>query len=112
MHHTAFVSDAAVDSTVLCIQNTRMAYLVQLESTPDLVDRVYRSLLDAISEGSLAPGQRITQEEIAARLFIAPHTAKLHTLHIYQKLQVNARQDAVAKAQGLGLLTRHGVLPS
>ncbi len=40
-----------------------------------------------------------------ANLFIPPHTAKLHPLHIYQKLQVNTRRDAVAKAQGLGLLS-------
>jgi LuxR family transcriptional regulator, maltose regulon positive regulatory protein len=49
--------------------------------------------------------QRLSNKEIAARLFIAPHTAKLHTLHIYQKLQVNTRRDAVAKAQNLGLLS-------
>ena len=48
--------------------------------------------------------QRLSNKEIAARLFIAPHTAKLHTLHIYQKLQVNTRRDAVAKAESLGLL--------
>ena len=41
--------------------------LIKIESSPDLVDQVYRSLLDAISEGSLAPGQRITQEELADR---------------------------------------------
>jgi LuxR family maltose regulon positive regulatory protein len=51
--------------------------------------------------------QHLSNKEIAARLFIAPHTAKLHTLHIYQKLQVNTRRDAVAKAQGLGLLSNH-----
>ena len=39
--------------------------LTRLETTPDLVDQVYRSLLDAISAGTLAPGQRITQEELA-----------------------------------------------
>jgi LuxR family maltose regulon positive regulatory protein len=49
--------------------------------------------------------QRLSNKEIAARLVITPHTAKLHTLHIYQKLQVNTRRDAVAKAQGLGLLS-------
>ena len=36
------------------------AQLLKLEAAPDLVDQVYRALLDAISEGSLAPGQRIT----------------------------------------------------
>ncbi len=51
--------------------------------------------------------QRLSNKEIAARLFITSHTAKLHTLHIYQKLQVNTRHDAVAKAQSLGLLSNH-----
>jgi DNA-binding GntR family transcriptional regulator len=47
------------------------AQLLQLETAPDLVDQVYRALLDAISEGSLAPGQRITQEELAERLAVS-----------------------------------------
>ncbi len=47
------------------------AQLLRIESTPDLVDRVYRTLLDAISDGSLAPGQRFTQEEIAAQLAVS-----------------------------------------
>jgi len=47
------------------------AQLLQLEATPDLVDRVYRSLLDAISDGTFAPGQRITQEEIAQQLAVS-----------------------------------------
>jgi LuxR family maltose regulon positive regulatory protein len=48
--------------------------------------------------------QRLSNKEIATRLFITPSTAKQHTLRIYQKLQVNARHDAVAKAQSLGLV--------
>jgi DNA-binding GntR family transcriptional regulator len=47
------------------------AHLLHIESTPDLVDQVYRALLDAISEGSLAPGQRITQEELAEQLKVS-----------------------------------------
>ena len=47
------------------------AQLLKLEASPDLVDRVYHSLLDAISEGSLAPGQRITQEDIATQLEVS-----------------------------------------
>lgn len=46
-------------------------HLPQLESTPDLTDQVYRALLDAISDGSLAPGQRITQEELAEQLAVS-----------------------------------------
>ena len=49
----------------------------------------------------------LSNKEIAARLFITSHTAKLHTLHIYQKLQVSTRYDAVTKAQSLGLLSNH-----
>lgn len=47
------------------------AQLLQLEAAPDLVDQVYRALLDAISAGALAPGQRITQEELAERLAVS-----------------------------------------
>ena len=47
------------------------AHLVKLQPAPDLVDRVYRALLDAISDGSLAPGARLTQEDIAARLAVS-----------------------------------------
>jgi len=47
------------------------AHLVKLQSAPDLVERVYRALLDAISEGSLSPGTRLTQEEIAEQLAVS-----------------------------------------
>lgn len=39
--------------------------LFTIGSSPDLADQVYGSLLDAISDGSLAPGTRIMQEDIA-----------------------------------------------
>ena len=34
--------------------------LAKLPSRTDYVDEVYRALLDAISDGTLAPGARIT----------------------------------------------------
>lgn len=36
-----------------------------------LADRVYRAILDAICAGDLAPGARITQDELAARLDVS-----------------------------------------
>ena len=45
--------------------------LTQLQIAPDLVDRVYQSLLDAISKGELAAGHRLTQEELAERLAVS-----------------------------------------
>ena len=47
------------------------AQLVRLESAPDLVDQVYRALLDAICDGTLAAGARITQEDVAAQLAVS-----------------------------------------
>ena len=47
------------------------AQLLKLETSPDLADQVYRVLLDAISAGSLKPGQRITQEVLAEQLAVS-----------------------------------------
>jgi DNA-binding GntR family transcriptional regulator len=45
-----------------------MAKLAKIPVRQDFVDEVYKTLLDAISDGSLAPGERITQEQIAEQL--------------------------------------------
>jgi DNA-binding GntR family transcriptional regulator len=71
--------------------------LVRLEATPDLVDQVYRSLLDAISEGALAPGQRITQEDIAEQLAVSRQP-------VLQALRLLKRDGFVQDAPGRGLL--------
>ena len=47
------------------------AQLVRLPSAPDLVERVYSALVDAISEGSLAPGTKLNQEDIAEQLAVS-----------------------------------------
>ena len=60
-------------NAVFCIQNsvTMNTTLPRLDAAPDLVEQVYRRLLDAISDGSLAPGSRITQEDIAEQLKVS-----------------------------------------
>jgi DNA-binding GntR family transcriptional regulator len=73
------------------------ARLVQLEATPDLVERVYRTLGDAITDGSLAPGQRITQEEIAQQLAVSRQP-------VLQALRLLKRDGLVQDAPGRGLL--------
>lgn len=70
--------------------------LVRIESTPDLVDQVYRSLLDAISEGSLAPGQRITQEDIAQQLAVSRQP-------VLQALRLLKKDGFVLDAPGRGV---------
>lgn len=70
--------------------------LVRLQAAPDLVDRVYRSLLDAICDGSLAPGQRITQEETAAQLSVSRQP-------VLQALGLLKKEGFVLDAPGRGV---------
>jgi len=44
-----------------------------------------------------------TNREIAATLFLSPHTVKEHTSTLYRKLGARNRADAVQRAQRLGL---------
>lgn len=73
------------------------ARLVRLETAPDLVDQVYRRLLDAISEGALAPGRRITQEDIAEQLAVSRQP-------VLQALRLLKKDGFVQAAPGRGLL--------
>ena len=71
--------------------------LIKIESTPDLVDQVYRNLLDAISDGSLAPGTRITQEDIAEQLAVSRQP-------VLQALRLLKKDGFVLDAPGRGVL--------
>ncbi len=73
------------------------AYLVKLQTAPDLVERVYHSLLDAISDGSLAPGARLTQEEIAEQLAVSRQP-------VLQALRLLRKDGLVQDAPGRGVI--------
>ncbi len=73
------------------------SHLIKIESTPDLVDQVYRSLLDAISDGSMAPGARIMQEDIAAQLAVSRQP-------VLQALRLLKKDGFVLDAPGRGVL--------
>jgi ATP/maltotriose-dependent transcriptional regulator MalT len=51
----------------------------------------------------LARGQRAG--DVAGELFLAVSTVKTHQRHLYRKLGVNSREQALTVAAGLGLLT-------
>jgi DNA-binding GntR family transcriptional regulator len=73
------------------------AKLIKLQARTDYVDEVYKVLLDAISEGSLAPGTRITQEEIAEQLAVSRSP-------VLQALRLLKKDGLVQDAPGRGLL--------
>lgn len=81
------------------------AHLVKLETAPDLVDQVYRALLDAISDGSMAPGERITQEDIAEKLAVSRQPV-LQALRLLKKdgFVLDAGSEAGAGARGRGVV--------
>ena len=48
--------------------------------------------------------ERLSIKEIATRLHISPSTVQQHNHHIYRKLNVNNKRQAVASATELGIL--------
>jgi len=73
------------------------ANLIKIESTPDLVERVYNCLLDAISVGTLQPGARIMQEDIAEQLAVSRQP-------VLQALRLLRKDGFVLDAPGRGVL--------
>jgi LuxR family transcriptional regulator, maltose regulon positive regulatory protein len=81
--------------------------------------RALRTLISA-GDGPSAPGAssltaaelrilpllatHLSGPEIAAELFLSPHTVKSHQLSLYRKLGVTSRSEAVARSRDLALL--------
>ncbi|MFO7683004.1 MAG: LuxR C-terminal-related transcriptional regulator [Chloroflexota bacterium] len=66
-------------------------------SLPDPLSSREREVLRLIAAG-------FTNQEIADQLFVAISTVKTHINHIYSKLGVSHRQEAVARAREIGLI--------
>jgi DNA-binding GntR family transcriptional regulator len=71
--------------------------LTKIQARPDLVDEVYKSLLDAISAGTLPPGARITQEEIAEQMDVSRSP-------VLQALRLLKKDGLVQDAPGRGIV--------
>jgi LuxR family maltose regulon positive regulatory protein len=67
------------------------------EASIDPLTEREQDVLQLLAEG-------LSNKEIAGRLVVAPSTVKQHLKHIYGKLDVHSRTQAVARGRELGLL--------
>jgi ATP/maltotriose-dependent transcriptional regulator MalT len=72
----------------------RIPQILSRQNPLDLLTRREREVLALL-------GQGLMNAEIAKALFISQSTAKVHLHHIFQKLNVSTRMQAVLKAQEL-----------
>jgi two-component system response regulator DesR len=98
---SGFVSkDLAADAIARAVHAVGLGHTVfppqDDQPRPLLSDREHE-VLDLVASGA-------TNREIAASLFLSPHTVKEHTSSLYRKLEVRNRAEAVVRAQRLGLL--------
>ena len=73
-----------------------MASLSPIAATPDLTEQVYQRLLYAICDGELAPGARLTQEDLAATLGVSRQP-------VLQALRLLKKEGFVSDAGRRGL---------
>ena len=86
--------------------------LAALETEQQITERLSppasQLIVEQLSQRELEVLQLIAQglsnQEISARLFLALDTVKGHNRRIFDKLQVQRRTEAVARARELGLL--------
>lgn len=70
--------------------------LARIAPVPDLVEQVHGALLEAISSGALAPGERLGQEDIAQQLAVSRQP-------VLQALRLLKNAGLVRDAPGRGL---------
>ena len=79
-----------------------------LHAPADRLSRPSQLLLEPLTNRELDVlellAQRLSNKEIADKLFISPTTVKGHLQNIYQKLEVGKRREAVVKAKEMGIL--------
>jgi LuxR family maltose regulon positive regulatory protein len=96
----AFGDDTSAAPNQRAAQRAASGTAVSPTGRPGLIE----PLTDRQSEVLALLAQRMSNKEIAHALTLSPQTVKKHAYSIYQKLQVNGRREAVAKATRLGLL--------
>ncbi len=73
------------------------AAMASLQPSPTIVEQVYRTVLDAICDGRLEPGERLTQESVAQKLAVSRQP-------VGQALLLLKQQRFVSEAGRRGLM--------
>lgn len=85
------------DAGILAGRVRRIRAILEQQRMAEPLTTAERRVLD------LLPTQ-LTADQMAARLFLTRNTVKSHMSHVYRKLGVTSRTDAVEAARRLGLL--------
>jgi LuxR family maltose regulon positive regulatory protein len=72
------------------------------DSDPQYIESLSKREIEVLELIALG----LTNQEIAARLYLSLHTVKVHARNIYGKLGVKNRTQAVAKGKSMGILPR------
>jgi LuxR family maltose regulon positive regulatory protein len=94
------VSENFIDQILTAIEESKSRSIASKDD--DLADPLTRRELDVLE----LLAEDLTNQEIANRLSITPGTVKQHVYHIYQKLHVNRRYQAVRVAREKGILQK------
>ena len=89
-------SDAVADAVAVLASPPSTAPLVRIDAGPRLTRRE-REVLRLL-------GERLTDPEIAARLYLSPRAVESHVANILAKLNVQNRRQAIAIAVKRGLI--------
>ena len=74
-----------------------MQAMDSVQPSPTIVEQVYRAILDAICDGRLQPGERLTQESVAQKLSVSRQP-------VGQALLLLKQQKFVTEAGRRGLM--------
>jgi LuxR family maltose regulon positive regulatory protein len=90
------------------VDNILAAFAQPIPTPPSNISHPTSTLVEPLSQRQLEilrlVAQGLSNQEIGERLFLSLHTVKGHNRRIFDKLQVQRRTEAIARARELGLL--------